>query len=197
MGIGPDEIADLEGDVGAALKFSQVDDDEVPDLVRVCIALTGGEPQIGPMRRREGKWDGRRVHLRLDLYGTPRGRVVLGHELGHVWAEKFLHREPTEEWCDAFGVALASPRRVVLRAMRLVGHRVSRLAAGLQIEQAAALLRVGEIAGRSVALERRPGVLIPRGAAFPWPPVATVFRDRPAGVHPIRVDGVRWGLMAA
>lgn len=192
-----DDLQEIEGDVCAALRFAGVEDDDVTDLFRVCVKVTGGEPQIGPMRRLEGKWDGRRISLRMDLYGTPRGRQVLGHELGHAYAERFLQREASEAWCDAFGAAIAAPRRAVLRATRLVGHRVSRLAIGLQIEPEAAMLRVGEVCGRGVALYRRPGLVVPRGRPFDWPPtIEAVIAARAAGLHPVRL-GARWGAMLA
>lgn len=191
-----DELMEIEGDVGAALRFAGLEDDTVTDLFRACVKITGGEPQIGPMRRREGKWDGRRVSLRMDLYGTARGRQVLGHELGHAFGERFLKREVTEEWCDAFGAMLAAPRRHVRACISVAGHRVHRLAELLDVEQEASLLRLAEVTGRPCALERKPGIVVARGEPFPWPPT---FRDVAAakalGLHPIKV-GTRLGMMA-
>lgn len=190
-----DELQEIEGDVGACLRLAHVDDDEPPDLVAVAVAVTGSGPQLAPGRR-EGRWTGRRIELRFDLAGTPRGRHVLGHEIAHAYAERFLRREPTEAWCDAFGAALAAPRRAVRGAVTLVGHRVHALAELLEVEQAGALLRLGEVTGRPVALVRRPGLVVARGEPYPWPPLREVLRARPAGLHPVRV-GERWGMMRA
>lgn len=195
-----EELMEIEGDAGAALKLAGLDDDAPPDLDFVCFKLTGSGPQMAPIRyegRTRVREGGRvfRVELRPDIIGTPRGRQVLAHELGHVWAAKVLRRDVSEAWCDAFGAALSAPRRATRLAIAEVGHRVSLLAPTLMIEQAAALLRVGEIDGRPTALERRSGVLVARGAAFNWPPVRVVLRDRPAGVHVVRIDQ-RWGMMA-
>jgi hypothetical protein len=191
-----DDLMEIEGDVCAALRFAGVEDDNVTDLFRACVKITGGEPQIGPMRRREGKWDGRRVSLRMDLYGTPRGRQVLGHELGHAWADRFMKREVSEAWCDAFGAMISAPRRHVRACISVAGHRVHALAQLLEVEQEAGLLRLAEVTGRPCALERRPGLVVARGEPFPWPPS---FRDVAAakalGLHPIKV-GARVGMMA-
>lgn len=195
-----DELQDIEGDVGALLRFAGVDDDVPPPLDHVCAVLTGSGPRLAAMRaegrarRRERVW---RVELRMDVLGTPRGRQVLGHELGHVYAAKMLRREVTEEWCDAFGAMLSAPRRAVRGAIAEVGHRVGDLAELLEVERAAALLRIGEVSGRPVALIRRPGLVVPRGEPFPWPPsIEEALAARAVGLHPVRV-GARWGMMSA
>ncbi len=195
-----DDLFEIEGDVGAALKFAGVEDDEVIDLDYVCTKLTGTEPQLadikseGRTRYRERRW---RIEIHPAIYGTLRGRQTLGHELGHVWRGKFVRRpEVSEAWCDCFGAMICAPRRLVRRAIGLVGHRVHALAAGLKIEQEASLLRLAEVTGRPCALERKPGVIVARGEPFPWPPS---FRDVTAakalGLHPIKV-GERVGMMA-
>jgi hypothetical protein len=194
----PDELMEIEGDVRALLRAVGLDDDEPPDLDRVCVFLTGAEPRLSPMRRKEGRtirdMGARRIELRLGVLGTPRGRVVLGHECGHVYGEKFLRREVTEAWCDAFGAMLAAPRRATQLAIREVGHSPILLGEVLEVDAAAALLRIGEVSGRPVALERRPKVLVARGEPYPWPPVKAALRERLPEVHPVRV-GERWGLM--
>jgi hypothetical protein len=194
-----EQLQEIEGDVLAALRFAKVEDDTPPDMNEIAIAMTGGCIQIAPMRQ-EGKTETRnrvrRVQLRLDVIDTPRGRQIAGHELGHVYGAKFLKREVSEEWCDAFGAMLSAPRRVTQRAIAHVGHSITQLADLLEIEPAAALLRVGEVTGRPVALERRPRILIARGEPYPWPPIKVALRDRPAGLHPVRA-GARWGMMRA
>jgi hypothetical protein len=199
MALGPDDLADLEGDAGAILKMAGLEDDEPPDMDRVCVALTGSVPRMG-----RGRTEGRtthvqrvyRIELRPDIIGTPRGREVLGHESGHVWFPKFRNIQPTEEMCDALGVLLAAPRRASRRAMAALGHRVHRLAEALQVTQSASLLRVGEISNRSVALCRGRGEIIQRGEPFDWPAIEAVLRERPSTVHAVRTDA-RWGLMRA
>lgn len=188
-----DELHEIEGDVGIALRMAGLDDDAPPEVDLVCMAITGAGPQLSDMRREE-KWTGRRVEVRMSLYGTPRGRQAIAHGLGHAFAEKVLRREVTEEWCDCFGAMLTAPRRATRQAIAALGHRPSVLGPALLIEPAAALLRVGETCGRPVALVRRPGLVIARGEPFPWPPIRKVLSERPAGLHPIRV-GDRWGMM--
>lgn len=195
-----DELSEIEADVTWWLGSKQIPDDEPPDLDEVATKM-GAAIQIAPLGKKEGRAEFRggvwRAQTRWDLLGTPRGRVVLGHELGHIFAAKVLRQEKSEEWCSAFGVALCAPRRAMRRAMTLEGHAVSRLAVILEIEEAASLLRVGEVAGRPVALERRRGQLVARGEPFEWPPVKAALRARRTDLHPVRVDGERWGLMAA
>mgnify|MGYP003439674739 CR=1 FL=1 len=200
MDLSPEELEEIEGDVGVMLRMAGLDDDEPPALERVCSRLTGAEPQLAAMRG-EGRvrmlaGGIRRIEMKLGVLGTPRGRVVLGHECGHVYAAKVLRREVTEAWCDAFGVMLAAPRRATSLAIKEVGHSPSMLAELLEIEREAALLRIGEVTGRPVVLERRPRVLLARGEGFHWPPIAIALANRPPGLHPVRV-GARWGLMAA
>lgn len=194
-----EELMEIEGDVVALLRAAKLDDDEPPDLERICEYLTGAGPQLAPLGprtegrvRKTGIGNARRIEMRLGVLGTPRGRIVLGHECAHVYAAKYLRREVTEPWCDSFGAMLAAPRRATTLAMREVGHSPVMLGAVLEVEPEAALLRIGEVSGRPVALERRAKRLVARGEPFPWPTVQAI-REL-VDVHPVRV-GARWGFM--
>lgn len=195
-----EELEEIEAHVSAALRSLNLEEDEPPDLNIAVRAWTGGDVQIAPMRtlaRTETRNRTRRIQLRMDVIDTPRGRELVGHELGHEYVRRFLRRDVSEAWCDSFGVMIAAPTRCVRRAIDHFGRRVHSLASALQIEQEAALLRYGEATGRPVALERRPKRLVLRGDDYPWPPVKAVLASRDRSVvHPITV-GRRVGLMLA
>lgn len=194
-----DDLMDIEGDVDALLRDAKEPDDVAPVLERVCEHITGCGPQLARMRdegRARYEYGCWRVQLRMDVLGTPRGRFVMGHEIAHVYAAKRLRRVVSEEWCDTFGALIAAPRRAVMRAIRVLGHRPSLLSQALLVEPELALLRVGETTDRSVLLERRRGVLLHRGEDFEWPPRIAWARVDRGQLHMVRV-GDRVGLMAA
>ncbi len=190
-----EELIEIEAFADLALRNAGAVDDDAPDLNLVCVDLTGAPYRYGYLGGTEGTYDGRRIDIALALADTPRERQVLGHECGHAFGKRVLRRKVSEEWCDAFGAVLSAPRRAVRRAIALVGERPSLLAPVLLVEAPVALLRIGEVTGRPVALLRRPGVVIVRGEAFPWPPPSEMFRTRRPGMHPVKVAG-RPGAMA-
>jgi hypothetical protein len=197
-----EELEEIEADIAWWLGSIGVPDDDVPVVEELVVKLTRREVGLARLgKRTEGRsepvgstWQ---ILTRIDLLGTPRGRQAIGHECGHVFYRVHQKREISEAMADAFGVALCAPRRAVRLALREFPRASpSMLAATLQIEAPAALLRVGEATSRSVVLERRRGVLVHRGDPFEWPPRDAWFRVDRRRAHPVRA-GDRWGMMVA
>lgn len=188
-----DDLAEAEGVATWILRRAGVDPDDAVSTRAVARGL-------GISVRRERQLArGSIVYLRGEarIYVHPRltpqrEEWVIGHELGH-WARPEVERSEHEErMCDAIGAALVAPRAAVARIARQIGHRVHAVAELLHVEQSLALLRIGEVTGRSVILLRSPAIA--RGDAFEW---GETPRALPRSIaHPIRVDG-RWGMMAA
>ncbi len=196
-----DAIADIEGDASAMLSQARLENDEAPSMDLLTLRLIGSKPKRMMMPREgdicpaDGRWI-LRVHK---LAPKPRARWLIGHELGEWWYRErvFASHAEREAWCDALGAALVAPRLAFRSAMGAIGHRVHVLAEAFHVPQSLALLRVGEVAGRPVAL-LRPAPIV-RGAEFAWPAgpaLARAVRRPPAGVHPVRVEE-RWGLMGS
>lgn len=198
MELDDDALADVEGDADLLLRLASLDDEEPGDVVALCRHMTGRVPflsRMGPEAQLSRVLDGHRVCVRSGLQ-PGRTRWLIAHELAELHYERIGYRgEDVEARADALGAALAAPRRATRAAMREHGQRPIALAVSLVLEPAAAMLRIGEVAGRSVALIRSPGVIIARGEPFPWPPLRRVLRERLPDVHPIRL-GDRWGMMA-
>lgn len=197
-----DELEEIEADIAWWMREQKLDDDDVPNMEDAVYRLTGRHVELAPLgKRTEGRClpVGRtqQIQTRWDLLGTPRGRQTLGHEFCHAFYRIYQKREVSEAYADAFGVALAAPRRAVQLAMREFSRRSpALLAETLLIEPAAALLRLGEVSSCPVVLERRKGVLLHRGPVFEWPPRIAWFGVDRRLAHPVRA-GVRWGLIAA
>lgn len=195
-----DAVGDLAGDAELRLREARLDDDEPPNMAKLCVAMTGHPfwwSRVGPESCLARVNDERRVVVRR---GVPpaRARFLIGHELGHLHHLLVGYRgEDLEERCDAFAAALVAPRRAVRAATKRHAHRVSQLAEALKVTQACALLRLGEVDRRPVLLLRRPPIA--RGAAFAWPDsLRRAVSAPPEGTHPVRLsDERRWGLMAA
>jgi len=186
-----DALADVEGDASLLLRIAQVDDDEPVDVVALCRALTGHAPwlsRLGPQAQLARVGDGYRVCVRRGLL-PERARWLVGHELAEWHYLRTGYRgEDIEARCDALGAALVAPRRAFLSAVRERGHRVYALADDFGVTHALALLRIGEVTLRPVALPRRLGLVV-RGEPYAWD-------ESPS--HPVRLrDEGRWGRMAA
>lgn len=149
---------------------------------------------------------GRPWTLRVHVMLPPElARFVVAHELAHWYylqtgwrASSHAHLEAA---CNALGAAILAPQPCFAAAVRSIGRsRVHQLARTFHTTQACALLRVGETTGRSVVLVRSKDPIV-RGDLFEWPAdvreLERAVRHPPEGVHPIRIDRDRWGLMAA
>lgn len=118
-----------------------------------------------------------RIYLRAGL--SPEDMNFLcGHEFAH-WAmrqegARFATEADEERAADYLGAALVAPRRSVHAALREVGEEPEALASALQSTQSLAMLRVGEVTGRPLALVR-PGVVRVRGG-WEWPGEDTIRR---------------------
>ena len=191
---------DVEGDADAIYARTGFDPEEPPAIGRLCLALTGFPPELAKIRN-EGRCcrvgDDWRVFIRR---GLPKERAVYitGHELAEWW---FIHigycEHDVEERCDALGAALVAPRRAFRRATEALGHSAKKLAAAFRAPEQLALLRIGEVTGRPVALVRPTPIV--RGDDFAWPTgpaLARALRRPPASAHPVRVGG-EWGMMAS
>ena len=196
-----EELEEIEADITWWLGSMQIDDDDVPDVCELAFKLTRRHVELAPLgKRTRGRsrpvgstWQ---IGTRWDLLGSPTGRQAIGHECGHVFGRLVHKREVSEAYADAFGVALCAPRRAVRLALRQFPRdSPTKLGAVLEIEPAAALLRLGECTGRPVLLERRRGVLMHRGEIFEWPPRELWFASDRRIAHPVNV-GARVGMMA-
>ncbi len=195
-----DAIADVEGDASLLLRLAKVGDDEPPNVVSLCRALTGYPPfltRTGPEAALVRVGDVYRVTVRRGLLPA-RARWLVGHELAewHYLRVRYLEAD-IEARCDALGACLVAPRASVLRAMR-ARDGVRSLARALNVTQSCALLRLGEVVRRPV-VAHRPRGLTTRGAAFAWP--EALARGQPVRVRGARlvqlVDERRWGMLAA
>ncbi len=191
-----DTLGDIQGEAVAVLEAHGFDTEEPVDMLDLCVALTNHRPELASMRQ-EGSisWvhGAPRAFLRRGLHPMRQG-WILGHELGHLRRRELgIPKDPTEEaWCDAYGAALLAPRPAFRRAVKLFGHRVKKLAGAFATTQAVAMLRLGEVVGRPVALLRGAVVQVARGEPFVWP------LGPSKAAHPIRLlDEGRMGLMAA
>jgi hypothetical protein len=200
-----DALAEIEGDALAMFAQARLEPDRSPSMDLLSLRLIGSKPRRVIMGREADLHPGLagRYVLRVHRCAPPdRARWLVGHELAEWWyRDRFFpggHVE-REAWCDALGAALVAPRPAFLSAMRALEHRVHRLAEAFDVPRALALLRIGEVDRRAV-IYVRPSGPIARGAAFGWPIgpglVRAVGRP-PPGVHPVRLDGHRMGLMAA
>lgn len=192
-----DTLADLEGDADEVHRSHRSDpgDPVCPD--ELCRRVLGTTPQLCQMAgladlsRFRGEWIVR-VNRRCHPDRVPE---LVAHEVaegvlkiaGYIGAD-------IEHRADALGARLLAPRAFFLGIVRAVGHRVHALARASLSTQSLALLRLGEVTGRPVALVRRPAIV--RGDLYGWPEDLDAVRRRPPrDVHPVRVDD-RWGLMA-
>lgn len=186
---------DAEADALEILRMAgHLDDEAPPNMAQLCRALLGAPPQIAPIRseaclaRVRGE---SRVYLRRGV-DAARSRWLVGHELAEWYYQRTGYVGPDlEDRCDAVGAALVAPRRAYRLALRSVGSAIHVLAEAFVVPQALALLRIGEVTGRPVLLLRKPAP-IHRGEPYVWP--RRGMRD--PNVHPVRLDGSRWGLMA-
>lgn len=197
--VGPDEVAELEGEALAFWATHGMEPEQC--LIDLCQAATGSEP-IFEARETEGHWDGGLVRLSVDLHPR-RARHVLGHELGHVWLEREGRFVPPniEERCDVFGAILNMPRAGVRHWLKQNGHAFVQLAEFFGVTQSVALLRIGEVTGRPVMLLRERGPIV-RGFDFGWPsrsPVQLALGRGREVVHLVQVrdEPQRVGIMAS
>lgn len=199
-----DEVADVEGDAVAATRMAGFEADDAPSVGEISLALVGVRPRLieglDGEARLEPLADGWDLQVNPALPKS-RQRFKAAHELGHWYYDRCGYRgADIEARCDLFAAALVMPRSVFRRAVRTLGHRVHALANAFATTQSAALLRVGEVTGRPVALLRWPEALT-RGEPFTWPKSATLVRALREGkdaVHPLRIvdEPNRVGLMA-
>lgn len=195
--LGPDEIADVEGDVSAFLRWLGAAPGTCP--VELCECATGSAPIFSSMRT-EGHYDGFRIELSCSL-SAPRGRYVLGHELGHVWYHRIGYVGVDLEFrCDAFGAIVNMPRNETIAAIRRLGHSYTKLAIEFGVTQSVAFLRIGEVTGRPVCLLCPSGPIV-RGLDYSWPSMSGLvraIREPMSEVHPAKIydEPYRVGLMA-
>lgn len=198
-----DDLAMVEGEHRAIYREAGADEDRPPSMASLCRLLTGRAPEFVRMPHRghagphpRGGWLVR-VHSALP---PDVKRHVLGHELAHYWFDRIQLRDDgpkLEQLCDALGASLCAPTVAFARACRTVGHRVHVLAKAFEVPQELALLRIGEVTGRPVALLTKRAIV--RGEPFGWPCASglrAAVKSPPPNVHPILV-GQNVGLMAS
>lgn len=198
-----DALAEIEGDALAMLAQARLEADRSPSMDLLCLRLIGSKPRRVMMGREADLYpglDGRYVLRVHRCAPADRARWLVGHELAEWWyrGRVFAGGHPEREaWCDALGAALVAPRDAFRQATAVLGGRVHRLAEAFNAPRALALLRIGEVTGRPVVY-CHPERQLARGTPFVWPRAALqrALRERPRGVHPVRLDGQRMGLMA-
>lgn len=195
------DFADIEGDALAVYRFAGADADEPPSIARLCELVTGFLPRYARMRP-DGKcavddYGDLRVSVRPSLPAR-RARFVVAHEIAEWWYMRNNYAcLDIEDRCNALGAALVVPRPAAQQVLREAGHSPMMLAQVFGVERCLALLRIGEVTGRPVALLRKCPIF--RGEAFEWPqdPVELerLVREPAPEIHPVRLEQ-RWGLMA-
>jgi hypothetical protein len=195
--LGPDQLADVEGDAMVIYGMAKADPEEPPSIAELCLELTKREPGFATLRN-EARLVDQQVIVRPGTF-APRARWLAAHELAE-WYYAFIgyDGDDIEERCDACGAALVAPRPAFRLAMKVRGGAVYALASDFATTQSLALLRIGEVTGRPVRLLRWPRP-ITRGEPFLFPRLSEIVsaRDRSI-VHPLRIrdEPNRWGLMA-
>lgn len=194
------DILDAETHAIAIYLRAELSPDRPAAPNALCRALYGTAPRREPRLPREslmGIVAGEvRIYVRASV-PTARAKWLAYHEVGHAETRRWCGEgEELERQMDLLGACLACPRPAFEIALRRCGHSVYDLAHATGTTQALAMLRLGEVTGRSVRLlgrrERE------RGEAYEWGDVKRCLRglDR-ARVHPIRLaDEGKWGLMA-
>lgn len=201
-----DAIAELTGEVDALFARAGLEPSEPTSLRRLFSGLRLAPPESAPIRT-EGvlaEVQGEpRVFYRAGL-SLERARFVVGHELGHLWLERWARYpyegEDIEERCDAFGAMVIAPRALVVRARRRWGDDVDTIADRLRTSKSVALLRFGEVFGDPSAVVRATGPIV-RGDDYAWPrlDLAAAKRLRHPGIRKVALDDEprRVGLVAA
>jgi hypothetical protein len=197
--LGPDELADIEGDAEAIYRELGFDPSSPPSMAALCRAATGHSPKfVG--QPQEARLVGDQVFLRRGVLAA-RATWLVGHELAERRLRHLRYRgSDIEARCDALGAALVAPRPAFRAAIRELGHAVYALAESFNTTQSVALLRIGEVTGRPVVLLRWPDPIV-RGGPYEWPSTSELvrtLRERRPEVHPVRIVDERgkWGLMA-
>ncbi len=199
--LGPDALADVEGDAQAIYAMARADEEEPPSVAELACALLGREPGFG---RIEPEAKLRRLDdavLIREGVAPARARWLAAHEIAEWYYEqRGYDAEDREARCDALGASLVVPRRALLAAIEVRGHRVHLLAEDFATTQSLMLLRIGEVTGRPVLLMRWPDP-IQRGRPFAWPhtmsDLVRALRANPGVAHPvpIRDEPNRHGFM--
>lgn len=197
-----DALAEIEGDAVAMFALARLERDDAPSMDLLCLRLLKSKPRRVTMGREADLHPGLGGQYVLRVHRAcpkDRARFLVGHELAEWWyrGRSWAGGHPEREaWCDALGAALVAPRPAFQRAVKALDNRVHRLAEAFNIPRACTMLRVGEVTGRPVLYPLRG---IARGEPFVWPPaaLARALRERPRGVHPVRLDRRELGLMAS
>lgn len=199
-----DALEQVEGDADLIFAMARdADPLDPPAIADLCAMVTGFQPEYSRMVGKRGtvyrKGDRWRVAITPGLPPAI-ARETCAHEIAEWYFKTTGYAgADIEERCDAIGARLLCPRPAFAASLRRVGHRIHELARRYGTTQALAFLRTGEVTGRAVFLPRAADPPIVRGAPFAWPamPLRKVLRERPPGVHPVRLDGSRMGLIAS
>lgn len=118
------------------------------------------------------------VLVRADLPYEDR-EFTIYHECCEIWIARRgmrIEYRAKEAACDATAGALQAPPAIFAVAVRELGHDAfAELAAGFRATQTAMALRLGEVMGPPVRVER-PGLTRTRGRAHDWSRSACVKR---------------------
>ncbi|NUP08396.1 MAG: ImmA/IrrE family metallo-endopeptidase [Polyangiaceae bacterium] len=198
----PTIVAECEAIAVAAYVSRGLDPERPLPPGILCEKLFGTRPKRMAGLSREGRMGIVRgevwIYVRAGT-NAARERFVLGHEMAHGLLGEH-HSDANialERRCDLLGSCLLVPRPAFELAFRRWGYAVYDLAHALSITQASAMLRLGEVTGRSVRLlgprERF------RGEPFDWPDVRKCLRGGCRSIaHPIKlVDERKWGMIAS
>lgn len=193
--LGPEEVADCEGDAQEIRRFAGYVVGDLPSMGELAFGVTGYAPRFAFLFQESKLTPAGEILIR---HGTSPERAawLIGHELAEWWYRKIGYREPDRESrCDSVGAMIACPRFAFKEAIRNNGHHVHDLAECFGVPQRLALARLGEVSGRSTICYRRDGDIV-RGEPYMWPAWTYPFPVFPRSLmHPIRVDD-GWGMMA-
>jgi hypothetical protein len=143
-----------------------------------AIAVVPGLPQLGMLL-------GRQIRVREGLLPAIE-EWAIGHELGHLIRGSTSSSQAEEDACNYIGAAIQMRRAPFAKRFREVGNDYVRLARDFGTTETSAVMRIGEVTGRPVAVVLRHRIYargelatLPersvRALAFnPWPGVQKV-----------------------
>lgn len=191
--VGPDQLAEWEGDVAEIYRFAGLELEDLPSIGELALRVTGTPPRFAFLSQESKLTPAGEILIR---HGTQERRAtwLVGHEIVEWWLRRLGYRDPdVEDRANSTGAMLAAPYQMFKRAIRHHGHHVYDLAECFNVPQTLAFLRLGETTGRSV-VAFRPYGNVARGDPYVFPARGMTYSRRDC--HLIQIDD-GWGMMAA
>lgn len=168
---------DVEAEAQAILKENGIDPFAKPwmKLLAACVLRKSANVRVVPNLPVVSRWlaDADVIEVRA---GLQRGMEDFGiaHEIGERRLHALRYRGPDPEAvANGIGAGLLLPRQYVQRVVRDLGRNVAEVAEAMDVDQAMALLRIGEVFGTPLALVSPQQVRV-RGEEREWGPESNV-----------------------